>query len=48
MIDLRKETHANNQNSIKEVIFKMKKKLFTIALALCMVFTMIPGGGISG
>ena len=22
----------------------MKKKLFTIAIALCMVFTMIPGG----
>ena len=23
----------------------MKKKLFTIALALCMVLTMVPGGG---
>ncbi len=22
----------------------MKKKLFTIALALCMVLTMVPGG----
>ena len=31
----------------KEVLMTMKKKLFTIALALCMILTMVPGGGIA-